>query len=63
VADAGAALLEHLEAQGRSKSHRETVESHLRVHINLGIGRVPVDRLDDERITRLTAGTRRAVAV
>jgi hypothetical protein len=33
VADAGHALLEQLEVLGRSRSHRETVESHLRVHI------------------------------
>jgi integrase len=60
VADAGSALLEHLEVQGRSRSHRETAESHLRVHISPAIGRVPVDRLDDERITRLAADMRRA---
>jgi integrase len=60
VADAGRALLEHLEAVGRSKSHRETAESHLRVHIEPTIGRVPIDRLDDERITRMAAGMRRA---
>jgi integrase len=60
VADAGDRLLEHLEAVGRSKSHRETVESHLRVHIKPAIGRMPIDRLDDERITRLAAEMRRA---
>ena len=60
VSDAGRALLEHLEAIGRSKSHRETAESHLRVHIEPAIGRVPIDRLDDERITRMAAGMRRA---
>jgi integrase len=60
VADAGVRLLEHLEALGRSKSHRETVESHLRVHINPALGRLPIDRLDDERITRLAAEMRRA---
>ena len=60
VADAGRALLEHLEALGRSKSHRETVESHLRVHIEPAIGRVPIDRLDEDRITRLVAALRRA---
>lgn len=60
VADAGRALLEHLEALGRSKSHRETVESHLRVHIEPAIGRVPIDRLDEDRITRLVAGLRRS---
>lgn len=60
VADAGDRLLEHLEALGRSKSHRETVESHLRVHINPAIGRVAVDRLDEEAITRLAATMRRA---
>jgi integrase len=60
VADAGRALLEHLEAVGRSTSHRETAESHLRVHIEPAIGRIPIDRLDDERITRMAAGMRRA---
>jgi integrase len=60
VADAGRALLEHLEAVGRSKSHRETAESHLRVHIEPAIGRIPIDRLDDERITRMVARMRRA---
>ena len=39
VADAGRALLEHLEVLGRSRSHRETVESHLRVHIVPAIGK------------------------
>ena len=60
VADAGGALLEHLEAIGRAKSHRETVESHLRVHIVPAIGRVAVDRLEEEHITRMVAGLRRA---
>jgi integrase len=36
------------------------VESHLRVHIKPAIGRVPVDRLDEESVTRLAAGMRRA---
>jgi integrase len=34
------------------------VESHLRVHINPTRGRIPTDRLDDERITRLAADLR-----
>jgi hypothetical protein len=33
VATAGVALLAQLEARGNSKSHRETVESHVRVHL------------------------------
>ena len=33
VVIAGVALLEQLEAEGRAKSHLQTVESHLRVHI------------------------------
>lgn len=60
VADAGAAFLEHLEALGRSKSHRETVESHLRIHVNPALGRIPIDRLDEERITALVVHLRRA---
>jgi integrase len=60
VEDAGRALLERLEVLGRSKSHRETVESHLRVHIVPAIGTVPIDRLDEDRITRMAAGLRRA---
>jgi integrase len=59
VADAGRALLDHLEVLGRSKSHRETVESHLRVNIVPAIGCVPIDRLDEERITRMAATLRR----
>src|SRR4051794_1334093 len=59
IADAGNALLEHLEATGRSKSHLETAESHLRVHIVPAFGRIAIDRLDEERITRLVATLRR----
>jgi integrase len=59
VEDVGAALLDHLEALGRSKSHRESVECHLRVHINPAFGRIPIDRLDEERITSLVVRLRR----
>jgi integrase len=41
-------------------SHRETVESHLRVHIAPALGRTAIDRLDDEQITRLALAMRRA---
>src|SRR4051794_34831848 len=33
IATAGQALLDHLEAKGRARSHIESVESHLRVHL------------------------------
>jgi integrase len=59
VADAAQALLERLEALGRSKSHRETVESHVRVHIVPAFGAVAIDRLEEEHVTRLAVKLRR----
>jgi integrase len=60
VADVGAALLVQLEALGRSKSHRETVESHVRVHIVPAFGNIAIDRLEEEHVMRLAAKLRRA---
>jgi integrase len=59
VADAAHALLERLEALGRSKSHRETVESHVRVHIVPAFGAIAIDRLEEEHVTRLAVKLRR----
>ena len=44
VGTAGEALLAHLEAKGCSRSHLESVESHLRVHLVPFLGERPLDR-------------------
>ena len=49
IAVAGEALLAHLEGKGCSKSHLETVESHLRVHLVPFFGAKPLDRIGDLR--------------
>jgi hypothetical protein len=59
VATAGAALLVQLEARGASKSHRETVESHLRVHLLPFFKARPLDRIGDDDVTRLLVRLRR----
>jgi integrase len=56
---AGAALLAQLEAKGCSKSHLETVESHLRVHLAPFFKAKPVDRISDVDVTRLLVDLRR----
>jgi DNA-binding NarL/FixJ family response regulator len=53
VASIGVALLGHLEAKGCSESHRETVESHLRVHLVPFFKGRSLDRITDDDVTRL----------
>ena len=60
VAMAGKALLAQLEARGCSRSHRETVESHLRVHLVPFFRDKPLDRIGEDDITRLLVRLRRA---
>jgi hypothetical protein len=52
---AAALHLEALTAKGRPRSHVETVESHVRVHLLPYFGSRPIDRLDYEQITRFVA--------
>src|SRR3954468_1526748 len=59
IAAAGRAFVEHLEARGRSKSHVETVESHLRVHLLPFFGDRPLERLSSDDITRRLARLQR----
>jgi integrase len=44
--------LDALAAEGRSRSHLETVESHIRVHLLPQFGTRPIDRLDEDDVTR-----------
>ena len=60
VAVIGEALLGQLEVKGCAKSHIETVESHLRVHLVPFFGDRPVDRIGEEQVTRLVIGLRRS---
>ena len=60
VATLGDALLAQLETRGRARSHIETVESHLRVHIRPFFGNRPVDRIGEEHVTRFLARLRRS---
>jgi integrase len=59
VATAGVALLAQLEARGSSKSHRETVESHLRVHLVPFFKERSLDRVTEDDVTRLLVQLRR----
>jgi integrase len=56
---AGQALLAHLEAKGCSKSHLETVESHLRVHLVPFFKDRALDRISEPQVTRLLVHLRR----
>jgi hypothetical protein len=53
---AGRALLERLEARACAKSHIESVESHLRVHIVPFFGDKSLDRIHEDDVTRLRVG-------
>ena len=46
--------------EGRAKSHVETVESHLRVHIVPFFGIRPVDRIEEGHVARFLAHLRRS---
>ena len=59
VAMAGQALLEQLEAKGRAKSHLQTVESHLRVHVAPFFKEKPIDRVSHSDVTRFLVALRR----
>jgi integrase len=59
IESVGQLLLAQLEARGRSRSHLETVESHLRIHLIPFFGDRAIDRIDEERVTRLLATLRR----
>src|SRR5918995_991630 len=60
LATLGDALLAALETRGRARSHIETVESHLRVHIRPFFGHRPVDRIGEEHVIRFLAHLRRS---
>jgi integrase len=60
IALAGSALLEQLEAKGRSKSHVQTVESHLRVHLEPFFKDKSIDRITEADVTKLLARLRRS---
>jgi integrase len=60
VAVAGRAFVEQLQARGRSKSHVETVESHLRVHLVPYFAERPIDRIGADEVTRLLARLRQS---
>jgi hypothetical protein len=60
VATVGVALLAQLEAMGTAKSHRETVESHLRVHLVPFFKDKALDRISEDDVTRLLVRLRRA---
>ena len=53
MAFGGQALLARLEAKGSSRSHIETAESHLRVHLVPFFSDKPLDRITDTDVTRL----------
>src|SRR3954447_9135845 len=59
IAVAGNAFIETLEAKGRAKSHVQTVESHLRVHLEPFFKEKPLDRIAEADVTRLLVHLRR----
>src|SRR4051812_9948185 len=59
VSTAGQALMASLEARGCARSHLETVESHLRVHLVPFFGDRSLDRIGDDEVTRLLVRLRR----
>ena len=59
VATAGEALLAHLEAKGCSRSHLQTVESHLRVHLVPFFKDRSLGRVHEAHVTRLLVHLRR----
>jgi hypothetical protein len=62
VGTVGQSLLGQLEAKGCSRSHLETVESHLRVHLVPFFKAKPVDRVSEDDVMRLVARMRRSGA-
>ena len=59
LADAAQLHLDALIAKGRSRSHIETVESHIRIHIVPFFGSRAIDRVDEDVVTRFVAALRR----
>jgi hypothetical protein len=59
IATVGLALLAQLKARGSSRSHRETVESHLRVHLVPFFKDRSLDRISGDDVTRLLVRLRR----
>ena len=59
VADVARLHLDALAAKGRSRSHLETVESHIRVHVMPHLGARPIDRVAEDDVTRFIARLRR----
>ena len=53
-------LLARLEARACAKSHVESVESHLRVHLVPLFGDRALDRIDEDDVTRLVVRLRRS---
>jgi integrase len=60
IAIAGKAFVEQLEARGRAKSHVETAESHLRVHLVRFFGDRPIGGISAADVTRLLVELRRS---
>ncbi len=50
--------LDALVAKGRSRSHVETVESHIRIHLVPRLGARPIDRVSEDDVTRFIAALR-----
>jgi integrase len=59
VATTGIALLAQLDVRGSSKSHRETVESHLRVHLVPYFKDRSLDQITEDDVTRMLVRLRR----
>ena len=59
VAHAAELQLDALAAKGRSRSHLETAESHVRIHLLPFFGARPIDRVDEDQITRFIAVLRK----
>ena len=53
MAIAGRAWIEALEAKGRARSHVQSVESYLRVHLEPFFKEKPLDRIGEADVTRL----------
>jgi integrase len=58
VEELGNRLLSRLAAKGRKRSHIESVDSHLRVHIVPYFRDIAVDRIDEAKVERFLAALR-----
>ena len=63
MAEAGAELCRRLELKGRKKSHRLTVASDLRNHIEPFFGERAIDRITPDDIERYAAVKKRTLAI